>query len=419
MLDLVSIRKQFPSLERTVENHPAVYFDGPGGTQIPRQVMDAVAHYYQAMNCNIEGTFVTSEDTDRMLVEAHEAMADFLNARSPDEIAFGLNMTTHAYNVSRAIGRTLQPGDEVVVTVLDHEANVSPWQALEEHGAKVHCVDIRPEDCTLDMEDLESKLNSRTKVVAIGYASNAVGTVNPLGEVIDKAHRVGALVFVDAVHYAPHGPIDVQALDCDLMACSVYKFFGPHVGVLYGKQEVLDRLPAYKIRPAKPRFEIGTQNHEGIAGTLAAIDYLAELGRQQGGAYRDHYPQLEGRRLHLKTCLSAIECYERSLFQRLLDGLEQIEGLKIWGITDRGRLHCRTPTAAFTVPGLSPREITAEMGKKGVFLWEGDFYAQALIERLGLFESGGVVRLGLVHYNTTEEVDRCLCALEALVRDRT
>ena len=419
MLDLVAIRKQFPSLERTLERRPVVYFDGPGGTQIPRQVMDAVAHYYQAMNCNIEGTFVTSEDTDRMLVEAHEAMADFLNARSPDEIAFGLNMTTHAYNVSRAIGRTLQPGDEVVVTVLDHEANVSPWQALEEHGAKVHCVDIRPEDCTLDMEDLESKLNSRTKVVAIGYASNAVGTVNPLGEVIDKAQRVGALVFVDAVHYAPHGPIDVQALDCDLMACAVYKFFGPHVGVLYGKQEVLEQLPAYKIRPAKPRFEIGTQNHEGIAGSLAAVDYLAELGRQQGGAYRDRYPQLEGRRLHLKTCLSAVECYERSLFQRLLDGLEQIKGLKIWGITDRGRLHCRTPTAAFTVPGLSPREITAEMGKKGFFLWEGDFYAQALIERLGLFESGGVVRLGLVHYNTAEEVDRCLCALEALVRDRT
>ena len=419
MLDLVAIRKQFPSLERTLERRPVVYFDGPGGTQIPRQVMDAVAHYYMAMNCNIEGTFVTSEDTDRMLVEADQAMADFLNARSPDEIAFGLNMTTHAYNVSRAIGRTLQPGDEVVVTVLDHEANVSPWQALEERGAKVHCVDIHPEDCTLDMEDLESKLNSRTKVVAIGYASNAVGTVNPVREVIDKAHQVGALVFVDAVHYAPHGPIDVQALDCDLMACAVYKFFGPHVGVLYGKQEVLEQLPAYKIRPAKPRFEIGTQNHEGIAGSLAAVDYLAELGRQQGGAYRDRYPQLEGRRLHLKTCLSAIECYERSVFQRLLDGLEQIRGLKIWGITDRGRLHCRTPTAAFTVQGFSPREITAEMGKKGFFLWEGDFYAQALIERLGLYDFGGVVRLGLVHYNTAEEVDRCLSALEALVRGRT
>ena len=418
MLDLVSIRKQFPSLERTLERHPVVYFDGPGGTQIPRQVMDAVAHYYLSMNCNIEGTFVTSEDTDRMLVEADRAMVDFLNARSPDEIAFGLNMTTHAYNVSRAIGKTLQPGDELVVTVLDHEANVSPWQALEERGVKVHRVDIHPEDCTLDMEDLESKLTSRTKVVAIGYASNAVGTVNPVSEVIEKAHQVGALVFVDAVHYAPHGPIDVQALDCDLMVLSVYKFFGPHLGVLYGKQGVLERLPAYKIRPAKPRFEIGTQNHEGIAGSLAAVDYLAELGRRQGGAFRDRFPQLEGRRLHLKTCLSAIESYERPLFQRLLDGLEQIKGLKIWGITDRERLHCRTPTAAFTVPGRSPREITAEMGKKGFFLWEGDFYAQALIERLGLHDSGGVVRLGLVHYNTAEEVDRCLSALEALVRGR-
>ena len=416
MLDPVSIRRQFPSLARTPGTNPAVYFDGPGGTQVPQRVIDAVARYYLAMNSNTEGTFVTSQSSDQMLANAHLAMADFLNARLPSEVAFGLNMTTHAYNVSRAVGRTLKPGDELVVTLLDHEANVSPWQALEERGVKVHCIDVRPEDCTLDMEDLESKLNKRTKVVAIGYASNAVGTINPLAEVIDRAHQVGALVFVDAVHYAPHGPIDVQALDCDLLACSVYKFFGPHVGVLYGKQEVFEQLPAYKIRPAKDRFEIGTQNHEGIAGTLAAIEYLAELGRQQGGAYRDRFPELQGRRLHLKTCLSLIESYERCLFQRLLEGLEQIKGLKIWGITDKFQLHRRTPTAAFTVEGFSPREITAELGRIGFFLWEGDFYAQALIERLGLFESGGVVRLGLVHYNTAEEADRFLSALDALVR---
>jgi len=418
MFDPLVIRKQFPSLSLTVGKFPAVYFDGPGGTQVPQQVIDAVTHYYLEMNCNTEGAFLTSQKNDQMLANAHAAMADFFNARSPGEIAFSLNMTTHAFNVSRAIGKMLKPGDELVVTVLDHESNVSPWQVLEEYGVKVQTIDIRTEDCTLDLRDLDSKLTKRTKVVAIGYASNAVGTINPLKEVIARAHELGALVFVDAVHYAPHGPIDVQALDCDFLACSAYKFFGPHVGVLYGKQEVLDQLPVYKVRPAHDRFETGTQNHEGIAGALASLEYLAELGRQYGGNYFDRYPGMKGRRLHLKASLSLIEAYEQQVFGRLIQGLQQIPGVKIWGITDKNQLNRRTPTAAFTIQGFSPREVTEPLGKQGFFLWEGDFYAQALIERLGLFESGGVVRLGLLHYNTDEEVDRFLSALEVLVRRR-
>ena len=413
--DPIWIREQFPSLAQSIDTGQVVYFDGPGGTQVPKRVMEAVNQYYLKMNSNIEGAFFTSQKSDQMLAAARDAMAEFLNARSAGEISFGLNMTTHTFNISRAIGKSLNPGDEVIVTVLDHEANVSPWNALVEYGVKVNCVDIRTEDCTLDLKDLESKLNERTKVVALGYASNAVGTINPVREIIRKAHRVGALVFVDAVHYAPHGPIDVQDLDCDFLTCSTYKFFGPHLGVLYGKQEILDQLPAYKVRPAYDRFEIGTQNHEGIVGAMAAIEYLAEVGHHYGESFLNQYQELEGRRLQLKTGLSAIESYERGLMGRLLVGLQEIPEIKIWGITDKRLMHQRTPTLGFTVTGFSPRKIAESLGCKGFFLWDGDFYAQALIERLGLLPSGGLVRLGLVHYNTSQEVDRFLFEIKMLV----
>ena len=415
-LNPVWIREQFPSLEQRVDTTQAVYFDGPGGTQVPKRVMEAVNQYYLKMNSNIEGAFLTSRKSDQMLINARNAMADFLNARSAKEISFGLNMTTHTFNISRAIGKSLKPGDEIIVTVLDHEANVSPWNALIEYGIKVNCIDIRTEDCTLDLEDLESKLNERTKVVALGYASNAVGTINPVREIIRKAHQVGALVFVDAVHYAPHGPIDVQDLDCDFLACSTYKFFGPHLGVLYGKQEILDQLPAYKVRPAYDRFEIGTQNHEGIVGAMAAIEYLADVGDHYGKSFLNQYQDLEGRRLKLKTGLSVIEYYEKELMERLLAGLEEVPEVKIWGITDRSLLHQRTPTLGFTVTGFSPRKVAESLGCKGFFLWDGDFYAQALIERLGLLSLGGLVRLGLVHYNTSQEIDRFLFEIKRLVR---
>lgn len=412
------LRQQFPALALTQNGQPLVFFDGPGGTHVPQRVIDAVTRYYIEANSNRDGAFLTSQRSDAMLDEAHAAMADFLNARSPDEIAFSQNMTTHTYNLSRALGATLKAGDEAVVTVLDHEANSSPWRALEERGIRINWVDIHPEDCTLDMADLEAKLNERTRVVAIGYASNAVGTLNDVKAIVGMAHAVGATTYVDAVHYAPHGPIDVLDLDCDFLVCSVYKFFGPHLGVLYGKQSVLDQLPAYRVRPAShSRFETGTQNHEGIAGALAAIEYLAEVGRTYGAGYARQYPGFAGRRLELKTAMSAIQVYERGLFERLIEGLKRIPGLRIWGIADPARFDRRTPTAAFTLAGFSPLQIAQYLGQRGICVWDGHFYAQALIERLGLNESGGMVRVGLAHYNTAKEVDRLLDALHALKKD--
>ncbi len=274
---------EFPALERGPDGRPVAFLDGPGGTQVPQRVIDAVSAYYTDMNANSGGAFTTSELSDAMADEAHAAVADFLGAGSPDEIKFGYNMSTLTLHLGRSIGSTLGPGDEIVVTTLDHEANVSTWEAMAaDRGVTVRKVDIRDDDVTLDLEDLESKLNERTKLVAVGYASNAVGTVNPVGEIVARAHEVGALTFIDAVAYAPHGPIDVRALDTDFLACSAYKWFGPHLGALYGKAEVLDRLPAFKVRPAHDRWETGTPSFESIAGTLAATDYLRDVGRSYG-----------------------------------------------------------------------------------------------------------------------------------------
>ena len=413
-IDPIELRQQFPALGQTVNGRPAVFFDGPGGTQVPQRVIDAVTRYYVEMNSNDGGAFVTSRRSDAMVGEARAALADLLNAPSPDLIKFSQNMTTHTFNLSRAFGQRLGPGDELLVTTLDHEANVSPWRALEERGVQVRTVDIREADCTLDMADLEAKLNEHTRLVAVGYASNAVGTVNDVRAAVDMAHAAGALAYVDAVHYAPHGPIDVQALDCDFLVCSVYKFFGPHLGALYGKAEAFDRLPAYKVRPAHEPFQTGTPNFEGIAGALAAVDYLAEVGRTYGGAFAGQWPGFSGRRLELKAALSACHAYERDLGARLLAGLQQIPGLKVWGLTEAGAWDRRVPTISFTLAGHAPRAIAEYLGERGIFVWDGDFYARALIERLNLYEAGGLVRVGLVHYNTAEEVDRLLGTLSEL-----
>ena len=418
-LDLSPLRAQFPALQQMVNGRRAVFLDGPGGTQVPQCVIEAVAHYLREDNANLGGTYRTSRRSEEIIAEARQAMADFLNAASPDEIVFGPNMTTLTFSVSRAIGQVLQPGDEVVVTHLDHDANIAPWMALQERGVVVRQVDFHPEDCTLDMDDMASKITSRTRLVAVGYASNAVGTINDLKTIVHMAHEVGAWVYVDAVHYAPHGPIDVQALDCDFLACSVYKFFGPHVGVLYGKYEVLDQLPAYKVRPVSDRppdkFETGTQNHEGIAGTLAAVNYLAGIGQEYGQDFASRFPGLEGRRLHLKTAMAAIQAYERPLCARLIEGLSAIPGLKIWGITDPARFDWRVPTVSFTLEGLTPLEITTYLGEEGIFTWAGNFYALAVTERLGL-EPEGMVRIGLAHYNTAQEIERLLEVLGRLRR---
>lgn len=409
-LDLKWIREQFPALSQTVNHQPAVYLDGPGGTQVPQSVINAIADYLTRSNANTHGAFITSERTDVVLHHGHSAIADLLGC-SPDEVVFGQNMTTLTWQLSRSIGRTLQPGDEIIVTTLDHSANVSPWRALEERGAVIRTVDIHPEDCTLDMADLERQLSDRTRLVAVGYASNAVGTITDVAEVTRMAHQVGALVFVDAVHYAPHGPIDVKALDCDFLACSVYKFFGPHLGALYGKREHLERLHAYKVRPASDeipyRWETGTQNHEGIAGAAAAVEYLAELGRSLS-------PNSQTRRAALLAAMTAIQAYEQELSNLLIPGLMQIPGIKIYGITDAARFQGRTPTVGIRLEGQSPRSVAQEMGDRGIFVWNGHFYAIDLTERLGIESSGGLVRLGFVHYNTPEEVHRLLNVLESL-----
>ncbi len=415
--DVEALRAQFPSLQRPgPDGRPVVFLDGPGGTQVPRRVIDAVTAYYTDHNANAGGAFVTSQSSDAIVEEAHAAVADLLGAASAEEIKFGYNMSTLTLHLGRCIGATLGPGDEVVVTTLDHEANVSTWEAMAaDRGLTVRKVDVHLDDLTLDLEDLESKLSERTRLVAIGYASNAVGTINPVREIVARAHEVGAMTFVDAVAYAPHGPIDVRDLDTDFLACSVYKWFGPHLGALYGKAEVFDRLPAFKVRPAHDRFETGTANFEGIAGTLAATDYLRDIGRSYGDmAGAPGAADGSERRRELVAGMTAIMAYERELAARLIAGLQAIEGLTIHGISDPARAAERVPTVSVSLERIGPREAAEHLGAEGIFAWVGDFYATGLIERLGKAETGGVLRLGLVHYNPPDEVDRTLEALAAL-----
>ena len=414
--DLSSYRRYFPALELTINGEPAVYFDNPGGTQVPQQVIDAMVSYLREANANTYGAFVTSQRTNAVIAAARSAMADFLHAASPNQIVFGPNMTTLTFAFSRAIGKTLQPGDELVATVLDHDANVAPWLALQERGVVIRTVDIHPEDVTLDMNDMRTKITERTKVVAVGYASNAVGTINDVTTIIRWAREVGALVWIDAVQFAPHGPIDVQKLDADFLVCSSYKFFGPHLGILYGKSEYLERFPAYKVRPASDsapeRWETGTQNHEGLAGLIGAIDYLGMLGREQS-AHGIEIPEgYTGRQRELKDAMQAIMNYERGLSAQLLAGLREIEGLKVYGITNPRDLAWRLPTVACTIDGHIPRELAEHLAERGIFAWDGNYYALGVMERLGLEGHGGALRLGMAHYNTPREVDRVLKALE-------
>ncbi|MBA2721190.1 MAG: cysteine desulfurase-like protein [Chloroflexi bacterium] len=405
--DVETLRRQFPALAIQDGGRPVALFDGPGGTQVPQSVIDAIGDYYRTSNANHDGPFLTSRRSDASVHEAHQAMADMLGAASPDEIKFGANMTSLTFHVSRSIGATMEPGDEIVVSILDHEGNVGPWKAIAaDRGFVIRTIDIRESDVTLDLTTLDAVLNERTKLVAVGWASNAVGTINPVAEIVRRAHAVGAWTYIDAVHAAPHLPIDVQAIGTDFLACSTYKFFGPHVGVLYGRGEILDALPAYKLRPASDRFETGTGNFEGLAGVTAAVEYLADVGVANGGARPDR-----SRRERVLDGMGAIRNYELELYRRLADGLATIPGLTLYGITDRARFDERTPTAALTLDGIAPRAVAAALGDEGIAVWDGDFYATGLIERLGLAESGGVVRIGLTHYNTAAEVDRLVDAL--------
>jgi cysteine desulfurase family protein (TIGR01976 family) len=409
-VDLDWIRKQFPALSQEMNGESVIFFDGPGGTQVPQSVIDAMSDYLLRSNANAHGAFVTSARTDGLITSARTAIADFLGC-DHDEVVFGANMTTLTFALSRAIGRELQPGDEIVVTRLDHDGNVSPWLTLEEKGVMVRVIDINEDDCTLDLKEFARLINQRTRLVAIGYASNAVGTINDITTVTRRAHEVGALVFVDAVHYAPHGSIDVCALDCDFLVCSAYKFFGPHIGILYGKREHLTRLHPYKLQPASNevpyRWETGTLNHEGLAGLLATIDYLAELGHRLSSS-------VNSRREALITAMDACQQYETELCKHLVAGLLEIPGLTLYGIADPARFAWRTPTVAIRLAGQRPYTTAKALGEHGIFTWHGNFYALGLTKRLGVEDSGGLVRIGLVHYNTIEEIDRLLKALHEI-----
>jgi len=408
-IDLAWARSQFPALAQTVNGHPATFLDGPGGTQVPQSVIDAISNYLATNNANTCGAYATSRNTDRVIAEARAASADFLGCDS-EEIVFGANMTSLTFAISRAIGRDLAEGDEILLTHLDHDANISPWRALEERGVKIQFADIREEDCTLNLDDLASKITSRTRVVAVGYASNAVGTINDVRAITRLAHQAGALAYIDAVHYAPHGPIDVRDLDCDFLACSTYKFFGPHMGVLYGKREHLARFTPYKVRAntnAVPqRWERGTLNHECIAGITACVDYLADLGRRSSPA--------SSRAAALRSAYEAIRAHERNLTERMLRGLREIRGLKLYGIGDLSRIDSRCPTFALRISGHTPLELASRLGDRGIFTWDGNYYAINLTERLGVEKDGGFLRIGFAHYNTEEEVDRVLNELRTI-----
>jgi cysteine desulfurase family protein (TIGR01976 family) len=419
--DIDAIRSRFPSLRRPgPDGEPVAWLDGPAGTQVVDTCLRAINDYLLSSNANHGGAFGASQETDELVHDVRVAMADFLGATDAEEVSFGANMTTITFAMSRAIGAMLQPGDEIIVTRLDHDANVAPWLAVaQERDLAVRWIGIHKEDCTLDLADLETSLGPRTRLVAVGLASNAVGTVNPVPHIARMVHAAGAQLWVDAVHAAPHLAIDVQALGADYLVCSAYKFYGPHVGVLWGRRELLEALPPYHVRPAGDaipgRFESGTQAHELLAGLGGTIAYLEKVGITQGGA-----PGLPGtgdrlRRPRLLAAMSAARRYEAGLVRHLIERVSTLPGLRLRGITDPSRQAERCPTIAFTIEGHHPRDIARFLGERGLHTWDGDYYAWELIRALGLNEAGGMVRVGLVHYNTAAEVERLGRALEELV----
>lgn len=420
--DTTTLRHGFTALHQSWNSNPAVFFDNPGGTQVPDIVIEAVSRYYRDQNANVGGAFPTSKRTDIVMAEARQAMADLLNAPDPHAIIFGANMTTLTFHLARSFAETIKPGDEIVITNLDHDANVTPWTDLQAQGAVIKIVDVDTQECTLPLENVQKALTERTKLVAVTHASNAVGTIPDVASIIRMAHEVGALVFVDAVQYAPHAPIDVQALDCDFLACSAYKFFGPHVGVLFGKTHLLEALTPHKVRPAKNtlpyRWETGTLNHEGIAGTAAAITYLASLENLHAGNLSAEEKQSgitgTGRQQTLKRAMQGLKDYEQTLSRYFLTRLQEIEDITLYGIKDPTRLSERVPTFAFTWPRLSPRATVEHLAQHGIACYSGNYYALRLMERLGLEADGGAVRIGLAHYNTTEEIDRLINALQSV-----
>ncbi len=409
-MDVTSIRAQFPALAPDHDGRATVFFDNAAGTQVPTRCVDRMVDYLTRSNANLGGVFETSIRSDELMDEAHRAAADFVGAADADEVAFGANMTTLTQAFARAFGRDLAEGDEIVTTRLEHDANVAPWLTLQEDlGVRVRFADIR-DDATIDLDSMAAAITDRTKLVAVGLASNAFGTINPVSRVAELAHEAGAICFVDAVHYGPHGLIDVAALGCDVLACSVYKFFGPHVGVLWGRREVLERVRAVHLRTVPDaipnKYETGTLNHEGIAGSLGALEYLESLG--EGETRRDRF----------RSAFDAIAGYERTLTERALDLFAAHAHVRVHGITDRARLDERVPTFAITAEGHTPREIASACSEADINVWNGNYYALEPMTRLGLQEHGGAVRVSLVHYNTLEELNRLGEVLGSLARPR-
>ena len=403
-----AIRAHFPALQRQHNGFPVAYFDGPGGTQVPRQVAEAMTDYLFHHNANTHWAYPTSAETDELIAEARQTLADFFNC-APDEVSFGANMTTITFHIARSLGRGFNkpwgPGDEIVITELDHHANNAPWQALaKERGVTIRTVRMLTETGQLDWDDLASKLNDKTKVLAIGAASNALGTINDIKRAVDLAHAVGALVYVDAVHYAPHELVDVKDLDCDFLACSAYKFYGPHIGVLYGKRELLESLDVPKLDPAPneapDRLETGTQNHEGICGAAAAVNFLAS------------FSDAPTRRERLVESFHALHARGHALLTRLWNGLHAIEGVTVFG---PGPDEARTPTVSFIVKDIPAEEVSKQLVERGVFTSHGDFYAMTVIERLGQTEHG-VVRAGCACYTSPEEIERLLDGVRAIAQ---
>lgn len=420
-IDISKIREQFPSLSITDEGKPRIYFDNPAGTQVPRQMIDRTVECLIEANANTGGYFTTTRKVQAIIDDAHQAMADLLNAPSPDEIIFGQNMTSLTFHISRSLGHELQPEDEIVVTRKDHEGNVSPWLLLaRDKGCKVRWLDFDPDTFEYDLSRLDEVITDRTRIVAVNYASNLTGTINDVKTITARARQKGAYAYVDAVQYAPHGLIDVQDIGCDFLVCSAYKFFGPHQGVLWGRRDVLEKLLPYKVRPAREaiphRFETGTQSHEAMAGTLGAIEYLAWLGETMGSPVESRNGETP-RRKQIRSAMQILSQYERELAYRLILGLRQIPGISIQGIVSSEDLDRRVPTISITHRSKHPQQLARALSDENIFVWSGHNYAVELVKRLGLIDKGGVLRIGLSHYNTPKEVDHTLNILEHAVKN--
>ncbi|MFY8327956.1 cysteine desulfurase-like protein [Pseudoalteromonas sp. ZZD1] len=410
-MNLTKLRRQFPALMQQVAGKSPIFLDGPGGSQVPQSVLSAMSAYLGYYNSNLGGAFFSSDKTVELMTNARQAAADLLNAPSSDQIVFGANMTSLTFSFSRAISRDWQAGDEIIVTNADHFSNVSSWQqAAQDKGVKVNTARINEADCSLDLAHFASLLNANTKLVAVTYASNTTGSINDIQRIVAMAHEVGALVYVDAVHYAPHELVDVQALDCDFLACSAYKFFGPHLGMVYGKREHLEGFTPYKVEPAKDvipgRWETGTQSFEALAGLIAAVDYIADIS-ELDGSY--------SRRDKLASAFAKTKQHEMALSEHFLTRLVNYPKIKLFGIDDLTRLPERTPTFALTFEGLEPRQVSEFLGKQHICVWDGNFYAQGLCKQLGVLDTGGVVRIGCMHYNTTEELDQLFDLFDELI----